>query len=198
MLSEWKHEPLTQPDDPSIIHIRKKPSQFILGHLSNSEPTKDERLHTCFYYAIKQTTGLKTPLFNFWSGSRFITTIDIEDYFKQTKEPVHKGLAVYTTSKDDLTINHFAEIIINEEKKLLLRAKWGMWPLITTGDPFLTPSSYGTAIGFFDLKKEYKSDNKLLHKAICRDAIKKTLLQAMVLGAPLAAFCFVGLSYIIG
>lgn len=196
MLSTWKHEPLTQPNNSIITERRKQLVPFIIENNSSitvQDPTQDELPRTCFYYAIKKTTGFTTPL-EFYPGSSFLTTIDIEDYFEQTKKPILNGLAVYTTSKDDLTIQHFAVIVATDE--LLLKSKWGLYPLVVTHKPFTTPFSYGTAIGFFALKKKYTTSNKrLLHDTLQCAAIKKNLFQLTAIGGPLFGLCFLFLLF---
>jgi hypothetical protein len=179
MLSAWKLRPCTQRESSKAFQKRKLPEkELLVSNKTFYKLQKEEELgdnYRCFQHAIAHITGFRksnNPRYSFLKlhfnpGNNFYTSINVEKYFEQTRFPQKNDLVIYTASKKDLTIKHFGIVV----SKTRVESKWGGYPFIVRHRLFDVFDGYGTAAGFFTLKKEYKDDKKLLLQSIESDSM---------------------------
>jgi len=199
MLDRWKYEPLLQPTDPAITKMRSRLCLDIIKtnpNVSQKKATNEEREQKCFYFAIKATTGFNKPL-DFWPGVNFFSSININNYFDQTNHPQPNDLAIYTESKTNLAITHFAVVTEVTKKNIVLHSKWGSIEPILQHGPFDVPHWYGNAVGFFTLKDIYKSfrGKQLLHTAMISEKKRNDVKLFVVSYGPLILMTIGALCY---
>lgn len=185
MLSKWKFKPCTQRENSKAFKKRQLPVEKLVSNktvtlysLHKDEEALDDG-YRCFQHAIARTTGFRkanNPEYDFLklhfrSGNNLYTSINVEDYFEQTRFPQKHDLVVYTNSRNDFTIQHFGVVV----SKTRIESKWGTNQFIARHTLFGgIPDHYGTAAGFFTLKEEYKTDEgkKLLLQSIESDILR--------------------------
>jgi hypothetical protein len=176
MLSEFKYEPCVQLSDSETINSRNRIFQWVGSHATIElgdigrdikimrSVKKNERPFKCTEYAMRQVTGSTAPISIYINKT---SNLDIEKFFDQTKNPRPKDLVIYTTSKDDREIKHFAVVI----HPTIFESKFGAFTKIIQHRLFAIPPLYGNAASFWTLKKEFTTleGNKLLQITIKED-----------------------------
>jgi hypothetical protein len=176
MLSEFKYEPCVQLSDSETIDSRNRIFQWIGSHATVDlgevkrdikiirSVKKNERTWKCTEYAMKQVTGSTAPISIYIDKT---SNLDIEKFFDQTENPRPQDLVIYTNSKDDREIKHFAVVI----QPTIFESKFGAFTKIIQHKLFAIPLSYGNAASFWTLKKEFTTleGKKLLQITIEED-----------------------------
>jgi len=159
MISEFKYEPYTQILDQKIIQERNYITKWAEANTTTHVP-KDiqiigrapQQTERCFDYALYRITG------NYTSATIYTdktSDISIEKYFHQIETPQPNDLLIYTISKDNREIKHFA-IAIDETT---FESRFGNCPYIIHHNKiFAVPTCYGNAASFWTLKKEFKTE----------------------------------------
>ena len=157
MISEFKYEPYTQTLDQEIAQERNYITKWAEASIKTDIP-KDikiigkapRRTRKCFDYALYKITG------NYTSATIYTdktSNIPIEKYFQQVETPKPNDILIYTMSKEDREITHFAIVLNNG-----FESKLGTTPYIIQHDTMFTiPTCYGTAASCWRLKKEFRS-----------------------------------------
>lgn len=181
MIKEFKYKPIIQPSECKIV--REVITDWTRGEVSNNtikhiitivrKATPDEQEGRCIQYAINAITK-NTAQIKLYTDATL--NIDITNFFEQTDRPKKNDLVIYTKSKNNHHIKHFAIVIGHTNYE----SKWGNRTEIIQHDLFAIPSLYGKVASFWTLKKEFTSleGRKLLPKQIkenISDHQKKTL-----------------------
>jgi len=198
MISQFQCQPYTQASSDKTTKTRDRITEWVgspttinIGIITKDiivirQTTPQEQLCTCFGYAIAQATGTTVPLTLYENIGNRTSTINIEKFFEQTEHPQKNGLVIYTTDKDNRTINHVGFII--DQKTF--ESKWGFFTNIIQHSLFSIPTFYGNTASFWALKKEFRSSEgkEILLKNIRNDALifnkalhHKTMIRTMLI-----------------
>jgi hypothetical protein len=197
MISEFTYEPCVELSSNETINKRNRILEWVtsqatidLGDIQRDikiirSIKKNERNFQCTEYAMRQVTGCNA-LISIYTDKT--SNLDLEKFFDQTENPRPKDLVIYTISKDNREITHFAVVI----QPTIFESKFGAVANIIQHKLFAVPLVYGNAASFWTLKKEFTTveGSKLLKICIEEDIqfFNKYPLYAK-LNAPLILGC---------
>ncbi len=176
MISEFKYEPCVELSNNKTINKRMRILEWIgsqatidLGEIGRDikiiRSIKKNEFHLkCTDYAMRKVTGSTSSIAIYIDKT---SNIYLEKFFDQTENPRPQDLVIYTTSKDDREIKHFAVVI----HPRIFESKFGSFANIIQHKLFAIPPSYGNAASFWTLKKEFTTleGKKLLQTSIEED-----------------------------
>ena len=197
MISKFEYEPCVEFSSNETINKRMRILEWVtsqatidLGDIRRDikiirSVKKNECDLKCTGYAMRKVTGSTAPISIYMDKT---SNIYLEKFFDQTENPRPKDLVIYTISKDNREITHFAVVI----QPTIFESKFGAVANIIQHKLFAVPLIYGTAASFWTLKKEFTTveGNKLLKICIEEDIqfFNKYPLYAK-LNAPLILGC---------
>lgn len=106
-------------------------------------------VYRCFEFAIETITGYSGYIEGPEEGN---ISIDLSNYFQQSRYIQEKNLIAYTTSEQDRTVHHFAVA----QNRIRFLSKLGARPEIVNHLPFELFGPYGKAVWSFELKPQYQ------------------------------------------
>jgi hypothetical protein len=111
----------------------------------------------CYNYTFSQFLNITQPL-KTMGCQDWITELNVLQFFKQIEKPRRGCLTVFTTNKNDLTIQHVAKVVNADPNNIQVISKWGINDEIVWHPLFTMPPDFGDAAFFFDLDKQYTQD----------------------------------------
>ena len=111
----------------------------------------------CYNYTFSQFFNIIEPL-KTMGCQDWITELGALSFFKQVEKPRRGCLALFTTNKNDFTIQHVAKVTNATPDNILVISKWGINDEIVKHPLFTMPTDFGDAVFFFELDKQYTQD----------------------------------------
>jgi hypothetical protein len=158
MLTKTRFKPYIQAHNTALDEWRNSviymPTEKIVSSNSRVSIDPEKKYYgiqfRCFQYVIREIIPGFMEHIDFPEENS--ASITIENFFEQTKQPQPNDLVIYTPSKENLTVQHFA-IFINA---ITFESKWGRRDNIMRHGPFDVPAIYGKAAWCYTLKEKYK------------------------------------------